>query len=42
MAVRLFAEGRLRVDGDAVAIAGATAPQIALFNPLETLASAGG
>jgi phosphoribosylglycinamide formyltransferase-1 len=42
MAVRLFAEGRLRVDGDAVAIAGAIAPEIVLFNPSEALASAGG
>jgi phosphoribosylglycinamide formyltransferase-1 len=42
VAVRLFAEGRLRIDGNAVAIAGAIAPEIALFNPLEALASAGG
>ncbi len=42
MAVRLFAEGRLRVRGDAVAIAGAMAPEIAVFNPSEALASAGG
>jgi phosphoribosylglycinamide formyltransferase-1 len=33
MAVRLFAEGRLRVVGDIVAIVGAASPEIALFNP---------
>jgi len=42
MAVRLFAEGRLRIDGDKVAIAGAPAPEIALFNPSQALASTGG
>jgi phosphoribosylglycinamide formyltransferase 1 len=42
MAVRLFAEGRLHIDGNRVAVAGATAPQIALCNPSQTLASAGG
>jgi phosphoribosylglycinamide formyltransferase-1 len=33
MAVRLFADGRLRIGGDTVAIAGAVPPEIALFNP---------
>ena len=33
MAVRLFAEGRLRIDGNAVTISGVSAPQIAVFNP---------
>ena len=33
LAVRLFAEGRLRIDGNAVVISGAGAPQNALFNP---------
>ena len=42
MAVRLFAEGRLRILGDRVAISGAAPPEIALFNPTEALASAGG
>ena len=41
MAVRLFALGQLRILGERVAIAGAPVPQIALFNPLPTLASAG-
>jgi phosphoribosylglycinamide formyltransferase 1 len=34
-AVRLFAEGRLSIDGSRVAIAGAVAPGIALLNPTE-------
>jgi phosphoribosylglycinamide formyltransferase-1 len=42
MAVRLFAEGRLRIAGNTVAIAGATPPDIALFNPPAALASTGG
>ena len=33
MAVRLFAEGRLCIRGDRVAISGAVPPEIALFNP---------
>ena len=33
MAVRLFAEGRLSIRGDRVAINGAVPPEIALFNP---------
>ena len=33
MAVRLFAEGRLCIRGDRVAISGALPPEIALFNP---------
>jgi len=42
MAVRLYAEGRLRIEGGRVAISGAVPPEIALFNPSETLASPGG
>lgn len=42
MAVRLFAEGRLRVVGERVAIADAAAPGIALFNPSQALASPAG
>lgn len=41
LAVRLFAEGRLRIHGNRVAIAGMRPPELALFNP-EALASAGG
>jgi len=33
MAVRLFAEGRLCIRGDRVAISGAVPPKIVLFNP---------
>ena len=33
MAVRLFAEGRLCIRGDRVAVSGAVPPEIALFNP---------
>jgi phosphoribosylglycinamide formyltransferase-1 len=33
MAVRLFAEGRLRIDGNSVVIDAGAAPLIALFNP---------
>jgi phosphoribosylglycinamide formyltransferase-1 len=39
LAVRLFAEGRLRIAGNRVAIAGASPPELATFNP-EALASA--
>jgi len=39
LAVRLFAEGRVRIDGNSVTIAGAIPPDLALFNPLEALAS---
>ena len=42
MAVRLFAEGRLRIADNRVAIADAGAPGGALFNPSEALASTGG
>jgi len=42
MAVRLYAEGRVSITGDTVAIAGAAAPEIAVFNPSQMLASAGG
>jgi phosphoribosylglycinamide formyltransferase 1 len=38
LAVRLFAEGRLRIVGNQVVVAGATAPDIVVTNPLETLA----
>jgi phosphoribosylglycinamide formyltransferase-1 len=41
MAVRLFAEGRLKIVGNRVAISGAVPPDIALFNPTEALASSG-
>ncbi len=41
MAVRLFAEGRLRIHGNTVTIEGAIAPDIAVFNPSQALASAG-
>jgi phosphoribosylglycinamide formyltransferase-1 len=41
LVVRLFAEGRLRIAGNRIAIAGASSPELALFNP-EALASAGG
>jgi phosphoribosylglycinamide formyltransferase-1 len=33
LAVRLYAEGRLRIDGNRVTIAGGTAPDIAALNP---------
>ena len=39
LAVRLFAEGRLQVRGNTVAIAGAAPPQAVVFNPSEGLAS---
>jgi len=35
LAVRLFAEGRLSIDGNRVAIAGAVPPDIALLNPTD-------
>jgi phosphoribosylglycinamide formyltransferase-1 len=38
LAVRLYAEGRLRIDGNRVAIAGAVAPKIEVLNPAEALA----
>jgi phosphoribosylglycinamide formyltransferase 1 len=38
LAVRLFAEGRLRIEGSAVVVAGASAPEGAMLNPLDTLA----
>jgi phosphoribosylglycinamide formyltransferase-1 len=37
MAVRMFAEGRLHIDGNSVSIKGAAAPQGTLFNPAELL-----
>jgi phosphoribosylglycinamide formyltransferase 1 len=35
LAVRLFAEGRLSIDGNRIAAAGAAAPGITLLNPVE-------
>ncbi|MGD9614269.1 MAG: phosphoribosylglycinamide formyltransferase [Alphaproteobacteria bacterium] len=37
LAVRLFAEGRLHIEGDRVVIAGAAAPREIVLNPLEAL-----
>ena len=37
LAIRLFAEGRLRIVGNTVLIAGAAAPRDAVLNPLEAL-----
>ncbi len=42
MAVRLYAEGRLSIRDNRVAIKGTAAPDIALFNPSQVLATAGG
>ncbi len=42
LAVRLYAEGRLRIAGNVVVGAGAVAPDFAIFNPAETLASTDG
>ena len=42
LAVRLYAENRLRIDGNRVIAGGADAPDRVLFNPREALASAGG
>ena len=42
LAVRLFAEGRLRIAGNRVAVAGAVPSQIVALNPSEALASAAG
>jgi phosphoribosylglycinamide formyltransferase-1 len=42
LAVRLYAEGRLRIEGDRVAVVGAAAPNEAVLNPPEALASGGG
>ncbi|MGA8403142.1 MAG: phosphoribosylglycinamide formyltransferase [Stellaceae bacterium] len=39
LAVKLFAEGRLHIDGDRVRVHGAAAPDIAALNPTENLAS---
>jgi phosphoribosylglycinamide formyltransferase-1 len=41
LTVRLFAEGRLRIQGNRVAIAGGRPPELAVLNP-EALASTGG
>jgi phosphoribosylglycinamide formyltransferase-1 len=35
LAVRLYAEGRLRIDGNRVAVAGGSAPDIVALNPAE-------
>jgi phosphoribosylglycinamide formyltransferase-1 len=42
LALRLYAEGRLHIVGNRVEIAGAVAPNIAILNPLEPLASGAG
>jgi phosphoribosylglycinamide formyltransferase-1 len=42
LAVRLYAEGRLRIEGNRVIVAGGTPPEIAAPNPLEALASGRG
>jgi phosphoribosylglycinamide formyltransferase-1 len=42
LAVRLYAERRLRIDGNRVVVTGGTAPDIAALNPLEALASRDG
>ncbi|MGC2412733.1 MAG: phosphoribosylglycinamide formyltransferase [Stellaceae bacterium] len=41
-AVRLYAEGRLSIEGDRVMIKGGASPEIALFNPSQALASTSG
>lgn len=42
LAVRLFAERRLRIDGNRVFVDGAAAPGIVALNPTENLASSAG
>src|SRR5438445_9116105 len=42
LAVRLYAEGRLRIDGKKVVVAGGVPPDLAAFNPSEALASGRG
>jgi phosphoribosylglycinamide formyltransferase-1 len=42
LAMRLYAEGRLRINGNRVVVTDGTAPDIAALNPLEALASRGG
>jgi phosphoribosylglycinamide formyltransferase-1 len=42
LAMRLYAEGRLRINGNRVVVTDGTAPDIAALNPLEVLASRGG
>jgi len=39
LAIRLFAGGRLRIDGDTVAIDGAPMPEGVMISPLDALAS---
>ena len=34
LAVRLYAEGRLRIEGNRVTVVGGTAPDIAALNPV--------
>jgi phosphoribosylglycinamide formyltransferase-1 len=38
-AIRLYAEGRLRISGETVVVAGAAAPEGMMLNPLDVLAS---
>ena len=42
LALRLYAEGRLKVDGNRVMVAGGTAPDLAAFNPSDAIASGRG
>jgi phosphoribosylglycinamide formyltransferase 1 len=42
LALRLYAEGRLKVAGNRVAVAGGITPDLAAFNPSEALASGRG
>ena len=42
LAVRLFAEGRLRISGNTVNIDGAAAPEGVMLNPPEALVSRAG
>jgi phosphoribosylglycinamide formyltransferase-1 len=42
LALRLYAEGRLKVAGNRVAVAGGAAPDLAALNPSEALASGRG
>jgi phosphoribosylglycinamide formyltransferase 1 len=42
LAVRLYAEGRLHIEGNRVRVTGATMPDIVVLNPAERLASPSG
>jgi phosphoribosylglycinamide formyltransferase-1 len=42
LALRLYAEGRLKVAGNRVVVVGGITPDLAAFNPSEALASGGG